>query len=118
MNAFVSHPCISCRYIKICGDKNRTEPCNDRQIVGRKVKGHGGSYFLYEIADSNMKCVGGADTVEDARAAVQRYKACDAAHGFDKEHYFVFRLDIITGERLQRISIGDDNGLGTSETCV
>ena len=117
MSAFVSHPCISCRYIKICGDKNRTEPCSYRQIVGRKVKGHGGSYFLYEIADSNMKCVGGADTVEDAAVIIRRCKDGDRVHGITQD-YTVFRLDIITGERLQRISIGDDNGLGTSETCV
>ena len=99
----ISHPCISCRFIKVCGDKTRTEPCNGRDVIGRKVKGRGESYFKYEIANDKLKCVDGADTIEDARARITLLRASDKAHGFAEGVYIIFLLNSVTGERIERM---------------
>lgn len=102
MSRKLRYPCISCRYVKFCGDMNRTEPCENRFVNGRKVKGRGESYFLYEIADKSLKCVGGADTVDEAKATIEKLEQQDKSHGF-QDSYTVFRLNIVTGERIGRL---------------
>lgn len=32
----VKHPCVNCKYFKVCGNTNRTVPCNGRELKGRK----------------------------------------------------------------------------------
>ena len=34
----VKHPCISCIYFKVCGNTNRTMPCNGRVTKSQKAK--------------------------------------------------------------------------------
>lgn len=34
----VKYPCVNCKYFKACGNTNRTEPCNGREVVGRTRK--------------------------------------------------------------------------------
>ncbi len=31
----VTYPCRNCKYFKECGNTNRTEPCNGREVTGR-----------------------------------------------------------------------------------
>lgn len=32
------HPCIGCIYFKVCGETNRTQPCNGRMTKTDKKK--------------------------------------------------------------------------------
>jgi hypothetical protein len=32
------HPCISCKYFKVCGNTNRTMPCAGRELKKRGKK--------------------------------------------------------------------------------
>lgn len=105
MSRTMNHPCVSCRYVKLCGDMNRITPCEGRVVIGRKVKGRGDGYHRYEITDGTLKCVGGADTVEDVKKTIERYKVCDREHGFEPDHYAVFVLNVVTGERLTRLEM-------------
>lgn len=105
MSRTVTHPCISCKYVKLCGDLNRVEPCDVRFVTGRKIKGRNGGYYRYEVADSALKCVGGADTVEDVKSTIERYRESDKAHGFEPDNYAVFILNVVTGERLMQLEI-------------
>ena len=34
----VKHPCIGCIYFKVCGNTNRTMPCNGRVTKSQKAK--------------------------------------------------------------------------------
>lgn len=34
----VKHPCVNCKYFKVCGNTNRTYPCKGRETNGRKNK--------------------------------------------------------------------------------
>ena len=34
----VKHPCQSCKYFDACGNTSRTEPCEGREVKGRRKK--------------------------------------------------------------------------------
>ena len=38
MNKIVKHPCICCIYFKVCGETNRTMPCEGRKTKSEKKR--------------------------------------------------------------------------------
>lgn len=33
------HPCINCKYFKVCGNTNRTVKCNGRELKPKRKRG-------------------------------------------------------------------------------
>lgn len=47
------HPCVNCKYFKVCGNTNRTEPCNGREL---KTKENKTPYFKIQNGKLMVRC--------------------------------------------------------------